>query len=260
MFTLNHFIWLSISIVIIIVSVIMLNKYKPELNKVLSVAVIGAVLSEFTRAFSLMHLIPSTDGTMNIPFVELHNLPFHLCSVQVLLILFTRFAKEGPIRTAVLAFMYPTCAVGAFIALFIPIIFTDDIDVSQAFTHPIAYQYFLWHSLLIVLGIYIAISKQVDIQKKHCFTTIGILFGMAMISLYLNSWMAMPTYRNGELVSVDYTPNFFFTYKPPIPFEFTEIWHWYIYFIILVAVVCIVALIFYLPFFKNSSNIQKGDK
>lgn len=70
MFTVNHFIWLFISLVIIIVSVVLLNKYKPELNKVLSVAVIVAVLSEFTRAFSLMHLIPSTDGMMNIPFVD----------------------------------------------------------------------------------------------------------------------------------------------------------------------------------------------
>lgn len=257
MFTINHFIWLAISLVLIIISLALLNKYKPELEKVLTVACIGAILSEFTRAFSLMHLIPSTDGTMMTPFVELHNLPFHLCSVQVLLIFFTRFAKKGPVRTAILAFMYPTCAAGAFIALFIPIIFTDDIEVSQAFTHPIAYQYFLWHSMLIVLGVYIAISKQVDIQRKHCLSTIGILFGMAMISIYLNSWLAMPTYRNGEVVSVDYTPNFFFTYKPPIPFKFTEIWQWYIYFLILVCVVIAFALVFYLPFFKNKGNTKE---
>lgn len=223
------------------------------MRRVLTWACIGAVLSEITRAFSLMHLVPSADGTMMTPFLELHNLPFHLCSVQVLLIFYTRFAKDSKLRTAILAFMYPTCAAGAFIALFVPIIFTDDIDVTQAFTHPIAYQYFLYHSMLVILGIYIAVSKQVDIQRKHCLTTIGILAFMAFISIYLNSWMSMVTYRNGEVVSVDYTPNFFFTYRPPIPFNFTEIWQWYIYFILLVAVVCIFALVFFLPFFKKNS-------
>lgn len=256
MFTANHFIWLAISFILMITAIVLLIKYKPDLNKVLTVACVGAVLSELTRAFSLMNLVPSTDGTMAYPFLELHNLPFHLCSVQVLLIFYTKFAKDGPLRTAILAFMYPTCAAGAFIALFIPIIFTDDIDISQAFTHPIAYQYFLYHSMLVILGIYIAISKQVKIERKHCLTTIGILFIMAFVSIYLNSWMAMPTYRNGEVVSVDYTPNFFFTYKPPVPFEFTEIWQWYIYFMLLVIVVCIFALVFYMPFFKKKGKEQ----
>lgn len=251
MFTINHIIWLAVSIILIVVLLVMLKKYSPDLKSVLTGACIVAVMSEFTRAFSLMNLVPSADGTTMTPFLELHNLPFHLCSVQVLLIFFTRFAKDGPLRTAILAFMYPTCAIGAFIALFIPIIFTDDIDVSQAFTHPIAYQYFLWHTMLVVLGIYIAVSGQVNIQRKHCFTTIGILLGMSLVSIYLNSWMAMATYRNGEVVSVDYTPNFFFTYQPPVPFEFTAIWQWYVYFMILFAVVCIFAVIFYLPFFKN---------
>ena len=256
MFTAYHFIWLAVSFILIAAAIVLLIKYKPDMRRVLTWACIGAVLSELTRAFSLMHLIPSADGTITIPFLELHNLPFHLCSVQVLLIFYSRFAKESKLRTAILAFMYPTFAAGAFIALFIPIIFTDDIHVSQAFTHPIAYQYFLYHSMLVILGVYIAVSKQVDIQRKHCFTTIGILFFMAFISIYLNSWMAMPTYRNGEVVSVDYTPNFFFTYKPPVPFEFTEIWQWYIYFMILVAVVCIFALVFYMPFFKKKGKEQ----
>ncbi len=258
MFTLNHIIWLVISIILIAAAIYLLNKYKPDLDKVLTAACIGAVLSEFTRAFSLMHLVPSADGSMMTPFLELHNLPFHLCSVQVLLIFFVKFAKDGELRTAILAFMYPTCAAGAFIALFIPIIFTDDIDVSQAFTHGIAYQYFLWHSLLVILGIYIAVSKQVNIQRKHWLTTVGILTGMALISIYLNSWMSMVTYENGEIVSVDYTPNFFFTSRPPIPFDFTSIGQWYVYFIILVALVCLFALIFYLPFFKNEEH-KKGN-
>ena len=89
MFTMNHIIWLAISFVLIITVIVWLYKNKPDMDKVLTWACIGAVLSEFTRAFSLMHLVPSADGATMTPFLELHNLPFHLCSVQVLLIFFT---------------------------------------------------------------------------------------------------------------------------------------------------------------------------
>ena len=82
---------------------------------------------------------------------------------------------------------------------------------------------------------------------------------MALISIYLNSWMSMATYENGEVVSVDYTPNFFFTYKPPVPFDFTAIWQWYVYFVILLVVVCIFALVFYAPFFKKGKKREENN-
>lgn len=229
----------------------MLNKYKPDLKRVLTFCCAGAVASELVKVFSMIQLVPSSDGSFMTPFMEPQHLPFHLCSIQLIIIFYVRFAKEGSARTALLAFMYPTCAAGAFLALLMPSIFTNSIDVTQAFTHPIGYQYFLYHSMLIVLGIYIITSRQVDIQKKHYWSTVGILAGMAFISLYLNSWLASPNYQNGELVSVDYTPNFFFTYETPIGIQFTEIWQWYLYLGIIIVLAFVMIALFYIPVFRR---------
>ena len=70
MFTLNHFIWLAVCLIVITTSVILLRKYKPGLKWVLTVACIVSVVSELVKTFSLMKLIPSADGTMFYPYIE----------------------------------------------------------------------------------------------------------------------------------------------------------------------------------------------
>ena len=43
-----------------------------------------------------------------------------------------------------------TALIGAALALAMPSIFSSTIEVSQAFTHPLAYQFFLYHSTVVV--------------------------------------------------------------------------------------------------------------
>lgn len=74
---------------------------------------------------------------------------------------------------------------------------------------------------------------------------------MGFLSLYFNSIFASPTYANGELISVNYTPNLFFTYETPIGIDLTELWQWYLYFGIIIALVILLMTLFYLPFFKR---------
>ena len=184
----------------------------------------------------------------------MQHLPFHLCSIQILLILFVRFAKPGKARTTVLAFMYPTALIGAALALAMPSIFSSSIEVSQAFTHPLAYQFFLYRSMLVVLGAYIPLCGEVELRPKHYFTTLGILGAMAMASLYLNSMFAAATYEDGELISVEYATNFFFTYKPPLPIPLTSVGQWLAY----LAVICLLAAVLvglcYLPVLRRAKK------
>lgn len=247
MYTLNHLIWVIICAVVITFAVKWLVKNKPSLEKVLTVCCVGCVFSEFIKVFSVIQMVPSADGATVYPYIEMQHMPLHLCSLQIILIFYTRFAKEGKVKNAVLAFMYPTCIAGAAMALAIPTIFKKSVPVAQAFVHPMAYQFFLYHSMLIVLGLYIFISKQVELKPKHYCSSMAILAGLGFASLYLNSILAVPTYIRGKLISVDYIPNLFFTYRPPINIKLTEIWHWYIY----IAVIAIIALIvvgaFYIP-------------
>lgn len=251
MFSNYHFIWLAICIAVMIAAIIYLKKQRPQLKEVLTIACIVSVASELIKVFSTIQMVPSSDGTMMLPYLEVQHLPMHLCSLQILIIFYVRFGGNEKLKDKLLAFMYPTCVIGAVLALMMTSIFNATIEVTQAFTHPLAYQYFLFHTMLLILGIYIPMSGEVKLDIKHYGSTMAILAGLAFLSIYVNSLLAKATYVSGELQSVDYTPNFFFTYKFPIGIEFTEIWHWYIYIAVIVTAAAAVIGLMYLPFCRK---------
>lgn len=249
MFTPNHLIWLALCAVLISVIGIWLLRHKPPLRQVLTAACVVCVASELIKVFSSITLVPSADGSVMIPYLEMQHLPLHLCSMQIIFIFYARFSADSARRTALLAFMYPTCIGGALLALAMPSIFTNSVSPERAFVHPLAYQYFLYHSMLILLGLYIAASGQVALRPKHAATTVLLLAVMAFLSLYVNSMFAAPVYVNTELISVEYTPNLLFTYEPPLPIPITQLWHWYVYLAAIVLIALLLITLLYLPIF-----------
>ncbi|MBR1993543.1 MAG: YwaF family protein [Firmicutes bacterium] len=253
MFSIYHIIWLVICVAVMIAAIIYLKKQRPQLKDVLTVACIVSIASELIKVFSTIQMVPSSDGTMMYPYLEVQHLPLHLCSLQILVIFYVRFSNNDKLRDKLLAFMYPTCIVGAVLALMMTSIFNATIEVTQAFTHPLAYQYFLFHTMLLLLGIYIPMSGEVELDWKHYRSTMAILAVLGFLSIYINSLLAKATYVSGVLQSVDYTPNFFFTYKFPIGIVFTEIWHWYIYIAVIAVAAAAVIRLMYLPFCRKKN-------
>lgn len=258
MFTVYHFIWLAICIPLCAVALWQLKKRKPPLKKVLSLACIVCVLSEVIKTLSVLKMVPSTDGTTMHLYMEMQHLPLHLCSIQILFIFYARFAREGKAKETLLAFMYPSCILGAFFALMLPSIFSTSIDVTEAFTHPMAYQFFLYHTMLVVLGAYIAMSEEIHFTGKHYLSSMGILGVLAFVSFYMNSIFATPTYVNGELVSVEYSTNFFFTQRTPIGVELTTKGDWFLYMGIILTLAVVLVGLFYLPFILKARKAKKN--
>lgn len=255
MFSLQHILWLAISAAGIALALRMLLARKPPLEQFLNVACVIALISEFIKVFANIQMVAAADGSAMHVFMEWRHLPFHLCSVQIFLIFFVRFTESARKRETVLAFMYPTCIIGAFFALLLPSIFTNGIEPAQAFTHPIGYQFFIYHSMLIILGVYIARCGEVNIRFSHLRSTLVMLLGFGLISIYLNSAFAYATYRGTELLSVENTPNFFFTYRTPIGLALTELWQWFVYLGIIAALAVILITLFYLPFRKRDNKL-----
>ena len=233
MFSIQHIIWIVISVVLIALGVVIVKKKRPTLMQVLTSACVVCVASELVKVFSCLQLVPSADGSILYPYLELQHLPLHLCSIQLVFIFWCRFGRgtvaENRTKQFLLQFMYPTCAIGAPFAIILPSIFNTTITVSQAFTHPIAYQTFLYHALLIVLGIYIPMSGQI----------------------YLNSLFADVTYVNGKLSAVNYVTNFFFVFKTPIGIALNTKLAWMVYVAILVALAFLLVWLLYLPLRKT---------
>ena len=261
MFGVYHFIWLGICALLAALAAAYLRRHKPPLRRVLGWACAGCVVSEVVKILSVIELVPSADGSRFYPYLELAHLPFHLCSAQIALIFYARYAKDGPARTAVLAFMYPSCLIGALMAIVIATTFGSSADFAEAFLRPLTYQYFLYHTMLVVLGLYIPLSREVELRPRHYLSTMAIVVAAGFVSFYLNSAFAVPVYSAGELLSVEYTTNFLYTFAPPVDFiRLTEPWHWYVYVLALGALAALLVALLYIPVFRRAKSSARGEK
>ncbi len=256
MFSLNHFIWIGISVVLITTAIVLLNKYRPPIKNVLTVCCVMAVLSEITKVLSMVKLVPSSDGSMMTPYLELNQLPFNPCSLQIIFIFIARLTSNESLRRTALGFMYPTCLGGAVGAILLPTIFTYSIDASQAFTHPLGYQYFLYHSMLFTLGVYIPMSREAHLGRRQYATTMGLFFTFGFSSIYINALCASPTYVDGELISVDFATNFFFTGSQSWLMTFTDISQWRLYFLAIVIFAAVGITAVYIPYIRKPKKTE----
>ena len=58
-----------------------------------------------------------------------------------------------------------------------------------------AYQFFIFHSMLVVVGICIVLSKEIEWEKKHYYETLIIMFVLGFVCAGLNyrfSWVVLP--------------------------------------------------------------------
>ena len=251
MFTWRHLLWLLICAVMVTVAVAGYRRKKPPLRKVLRTALIISVLSEITKVASVIEMVPSTNGKLYGPYIPLNHLPLHFCSLQIILIFFASTTEDAGKREKVLGFIYSTGLLGAIAALAMPSIFSTSVPVEKAFVSPLSYQFFIYHSMLIALGIIIAISGEITWRWRHCRDTLLFVYLLGFISLYVNSLLASPTYVDGELKSVDFWTNFFFTFNNPLGIRMTELWHWALYLMILIAVASLLIFVSFWPLVRK---------
>ena len=95
---------------------------------------------------------------------------------------------------------------------------------------------------------------------KHFKSTLLIVYLLGLISIYLNSMLASPTYADGKLVSVDFWTNFFFTYQNPIGIRITQMWQWYLYLLIIALLAAVLIYLFYLPLIKRKKKNKEAEK
>ena len=245
----KHIIFLLITLILMGIAFGLIYGLKPSFKTVFTVACVLCVISEVTKTLSCMEFdwieTYNASGEVTtkelVPFISMAHVPLHLCSIQILFIFLVRFLKPSNARTVLVAFMFPTFIIGAALALALPS------DLS--FANPQSYQYFFYHGMLIVLGVYIMTQKEIIIQPKHYFTTLAILGALAFASIYTNSMLAHYDY---DIVTGDfdlqYITKFFFIMQSPLPsvFVFTEKWHWYLYIVVIVLIAFIFIALFFL--------------
>ena len=260
MFTWRHLLWLAICACMVTATVNAYKRKRPGMDRVLTTALIVALLSEIVKMAGVIELVPSQNGELLLPYLPMNHLPLHFCSIQIILIALAKFMKNEKSREALLAFMSPTCVIGGILALLMPSIFTTTIPVEQAFTSPVSYQFFIFHSMIIALGLIIARSGEVDWSMKHFRTTLLLVYIFGFISIYLNSILASPTYIDGKLVSVDFWTNFFFTYQNPLGIKISELWQWYLYLAVIAILATVLLYLFHLPLVRRKALNAENER
>lgn len=235
MFTLNHFIWIGISILTILILFFINKKFNLSFNTNLTIMFFMTIASESIKILSGMEtLIDHETNEVIGTYLNAERLPFHLCSIQIFFIFSLKFIiKDEKKKDFLLSFMVSTMLFGGLLAIMIPTKGTD-FRVLQT------YEFFGFHAFIIYFALYLLISKRVIITGKVFIRNLGFLLLLMLFGIWINSILS----ARGV--------NFFFLANPPIPdlnlpiLNTNNGWGWY--FVGIVGLGLTIMTLFHLPF------------
>ncbi len=263
----NHLITLAVCIVLITLGIIYVSKSKLTFNQVLNIMLVVWVISESIKLFSNMSYLLSDGTTIKIIEYEIEEgvdivrafyprkeLPLHLCSIQPILMLIVKFITNQKVKSMVLSFMAPTCILGGIIALAVDTVGCD-------FTNPQVYEYFIYHTALVIFASSIISKKQITITWKSNFKTLLMLLVMFIASIWLNTLCSDTGVNPGEIKDNQFYTNFFYSMKPPMEgLPLLNLDHgWFVYFITIIILGMVGVTLFHLPFILINQYKKTSD-
>lgn len=238
MFSSGHFIWLGVIALVIIAAFTLIKRFKPS-HRMVHIAVTALLI-----VLKLLHLSLSMKEAEGGGFVlNQSQLSFHLCSIQIYLVIFINFIKNEKIVAKIKSFMVPCMLIGAAMALLIP---TEGVDPSV----PRVWQYMLIHGALVFYGIYLMIVEKVDLSIKAYLNNLQMLLAVTLVAFMMNS------------ILEQYNTNFLFLRKPPMEgLPILNFNHgWYVYFLTLMLVACTLVFLVQLPFVIKDLKKKKVEE
>ena len=175
LFGTKHVILLAISAAAILGACFAARKWSLEkLTKVLfSVGVVSEIIKVFyyiiTNEADYGGILPKTD------------LPFHLCSIQILFLAIIRFLPSRKVRDLLLSFMIPSCLLGGIAALLI----ATGSSLNGAWI--LTLQYFGYHCAIVVFALILMTSNAIELTVKHYVNCLKFLVGLMLFAIYINS-------------------------------------------------------------------------
>ena len=192
-FGVKHIIILCICAALVVLGFIFSKKL--SLSQVIKVALSIGLVSEVVKVLYFT-IANQTEAYAYLPKTDL---PFHLCSIQILFLVFLRYSKNENLKKIVLSFMVPSCLFGGIAALMLPT------HSSRNGSYIITCQYFLYHIAIILFAMYVLRSKEVVFELKDYFNCLKFLAVIGFFAIYLNGIL---NDGSGKI-------NFMYVVKPP---------------------------------------------
>ena len=264
MYSTGHLIWIGISAILIVGGLLTIRIRKPTLEQVLKACLIVGVVSEVTKVFSVTSILPvvtpeivTTEAGSALtyvpigkysPYMKMEHLPLELCSLMIVFLIAALLLKNGIWRSRLLALMYITGTIGGLMGVLLSYIATEYSSTAAFLLAPRAWQYFLYHSMVVMLGLYLGFEYNGGVSLRFWKSTMIGLLLLDMPTFYLNSILSQAAYVNGEPVGILYRTNFFSSYVNPLGLVLTEKWQWLAYLGIRLALAtALITLMLWLP-------------
>ncbi|MBR4314177.1 MAG: YwaF family protein [Lachnospiraceae bacterium] len=263
MFGKAHIIFIIISFLFIFLGVNICEKKKIPVEKVLWVCFFISLASELLKILMVIELVPLVTLVVengNIvyksagkfcPYIETHHIPFQLCSFQIIFLFLARVVKNKEWKRRVYSLIYSTALIGGILAIFLSDIIPFYKSASEFLLSARAWEFYLYHSMLVVIALVIARDKKCGIKFTDAKWTCIIVFILDICSFYMNSMLSVPVYVNEELVGITHSVNFFNSYENNIGLNVTTKNEYFVYLLIRFVVVLLFIIITYLPFLKR---------
>lgn len=205
----KHLIIVAISLLLIIGLTVLSRKLKFE--KLCRALLYVGIVSEIVKIFYYTYQNEATHGGV-LPKTDL---PFHLCSIQIIFILIINISQNEKLKRFILSFMYPSCLIGGIAAILIAT------NSSLNGMWIISAQYFLYHVAIVVFSLNLILREEFKLKLSDYFSCLKFLLVIMFFAFYINSLV-----YDGES-----NINFMYVASPPqegLPF-LTEKYGWFVY-------------------------------
>ena len=109
------------------------------------------------------------------------DLPFHLCSIQILFILVINITKSEKVKRFLYSFMSPSCLLGGIAALLLAT--TSSLNGMWI----LSVQYFGYHVAIVVLALKLITSREFTPTVGDYFNCLKFLLMLMFAAMYINS-------------------------------------------------------------------------
>ena len=245
MFSTGHLIWIALSAAAIIGGCIACRRRNPTLEQVLKACLAVGAVSELVKVFCVTGILPQVTPQIVMdaagpalqyvptgqytPYMKMEHLPLEMCSLMIPFLAAALLIKNNVWRSRLLALMYISGIIGGTLGLLLCAIAGEYGSPAAFFAAPRVWQFFLYHAMVVFLGIYLGFMRESGFSLRDWKSTVLMLLALDLPTFYLNSIFSQAVYVEGVPVGVAYSTNFFSSYVNPLGLVLTEKWQWLLY-------------------------------
>ena len=266
MYSQGHIIFIIISLFLVLVGTLICYKFNFPADRVIKTCLIFALIGELSKTMMTMEIVPVVETVVEngvlvykntgkfSPYLEAKHLPFHLCSLQILFLYLAIIVKNAKWKKRILSFIYSTALIGGLLAIFLSTVATEFSSTVEFLTSIRAWEFYLYHVMIIVVAMVIVHDKKCDISFVDIKWTCILMFVLDFMSIYLNAIFSVPLYNNGALLGVTYVSNFFSSYQHPLGIQIANKNEYFMYLAQRFVFAVISFIIVYLPLLKRNNK------